>query len=1017
MEYRVLGPLEVVRDGVPVDVGGPKQRAVLAVLLLDAGRVVPADRIVDAVWGADHPPSVMAGLQAYVSNLRRVLRDDGAAVSPIVRRPPGYLLDVPPGAIDLTRFADDAAVAHAAVTERDWSAARDAATRALALWRGPLLADLQDEPWVQPVATGLQERRGECTEDLVTALLGLGDITTGLGLARDLHSADPLRERACWLYAVALYRAGRPADALAAYREHARVLDDELGLEPGPALRDLQGAILRQDPELSSWPGRPAARVPGVVEPAVPERPAPPPEPEPDTADSLVGRRRELATVTAALSDGGGWVILTGPAGIGKTRLAQEAAGRWSRDVPAARVLRVACPDDEGVPDWWPVRQLVRELGADPDAVLSRPAAAGVDAARFAVYERLLALLRAAADDGPLLVLVDDVQWADSTSVRFLTHLAGSAAAIRLGVVLTVRDGPAGPDLGALLAAAVRRPGTRQLAVPPLDAGEVGELVRRISGEPVDRRDADVLAARTGGNPFFVGEYARLPAEDRAGGSVPVAVRSVLGRRLSALDPAVLQVLRAAAVIGEPFDPELLRAVTRLDTDELADLLDDAADERIVQVSPGAAGWRFAHGLLRDEVLAGISDVRVRRLHLRVAEAVSAGGGVDRLVRRAAHLTAALPLADPAEALVACRAAAVDAEQRWNSDAAAQWWGTALRVFDQLPEAGPDRERDELVIARVAALARAGRGQTVLDVVDAAVLDAVRAGRTSSVGRLASALLRTTGAWPWAVYGEDPAPLLSRLAGVEQLVGTDPVAHAQVLAALAVGSCYDPDGTVPDLLAARAVEVAERSGDPDALADALLGRALTFSGVAERAAESVEILERLAGLPHRQQQVDDVLRHGLLTMATLTLGRVEDAARHVRQGIAGSELLRLPVSRAQLRWTEGMLAQWRGELGEAERLYDHAYELHQQTELYRSGVHYLAMLALRWDEGRLAELPDPSRGNAEIAPAALALITAARGDGDRAAELIRAELDRPEPVVWTSHGRWAMLAHAVADLG
>jgi len=126
-----------------------------------------------------------------------------------------------------------------------------------------------------------------------------------------------------------------------------------------------------------------------------------------------------------------------------------------------------------------------------------------------------------------------------------------------------------------------------------------------------------------------------------------------------------------------------------------------------------------------------------------------------------------LPLADAADAARACQAAALDAEQRWQSDTAAKWWGHALEVFDQHPD--PDTDRDDLVVAQVAALARAGRAQTVLDVIDAALLDAVRRGRMDSAGRLASTLLRTSGSWPWAAYGDDPAPLLARLAGLDPL--------------------------------------------------------------------------------------------------------------------------------------------------------------------------------------------------------------------------------------------------------
>lgn len=1018
--YRLLGPVEVVRDGRPVELGPPKQRAVLAVLLLDAGRVVSTDRLIDAVWGDDHPPSVTASLQAYISNLRRLLRDDERATSPIVRQPPGYLVDVATEDLDVTRFIAGCETVQAAVIAAEWTEAVDEAERALALWRGPVLVEHADEDWVRATAAALDERRTACEQNLVQALLGSGRVSAALARAGRLQAAHPLDERTSWLHLIALYRAGRPADALQAYRDHTVRLDRELGLEPGPALRDLQGAILRQEPELASWPDAPTARrplaaathPPGVVEP---QRP---PLVTPGFDRDLIGRERELGVLEELLREarqaGPRWVLLTGVAGIGKSRLVEEVLPGWP-----GRVARTRCPDDDGVPPWWPIRAVLRELGADPDAVLAPPAGVDADGARFAVYERVAGVFATAAGEQPLLVYVDDVHWADPSSLRFLTYLAEAQAPAHQIVVLTARDGVDSLELARLRAAVARRAGSRHVALPPLDAGQVAELVASVSGQAVEASDAVELARHTGGNPFFVCEYARLPEDERRNGEIPVAVRSVLGRRLAGLDPAVLQVLRTAAVIGDVLDIDLLARVTRLDRDELADLLDEAADEHIIVTAPGSGHYTFAHALLRDEVTTGLSPLRRQRLHARIAEAIGPGGG-ECGTRRAAHLLAALPLVDAADVFDACRSAAVDAESRWHSDAAARWWGHAVDVFDLLPP-DPGVDRDELVIAQVAALARAGRGQTVLDVVDAALLEAVRSARIASAGRLAAALLRAAGCWPWAAYGSDPAPLLARLAGLEPVVRADPGAHARILAALAVGSCYHPDADVPDTLSQRAITLAEQLGDPEVLADALLGRALTFSGVAARAPESVELLDRLAAVPHALGRVDDVIGHGLLSMAELVLGRSDAAAEHLRLGAVGSDLLRLPVSRAQLRWGDGTMALWfaadAADLAAAEGLFAAAFDMHRQTELYQAGVYFLARLSLRWVQGRMGELGhETGENNPGLAPWTRAVVAAARGDADADA-LIAAEVARAEPPVWTTHGRLTLLSHAVADRG
>ncbi|MBX6389715.1 MAG: AAA family ATPase [Frankia sp.] len=1047
--YRLFGPVEVIRDGRPVQLGGPKQRAVLAALLLDAGRVVSIDRLADAVWGDEHPPSMLSSLHAHISNLRRLLRDDERATSPIVRRTPGYVADVPPSDIDLRLFEGECDRAQAAVDAGDWPAAVLAAERAEALRRGPLLAEFADEPWVRAAASALDEAWAQCAQNAVVGLLGAGRVTAAVLRSRQLLLDAPLAERACWLHMVALYRAGRAAEALEVFRAQTHRMGEELGLDVGPALRDLQGAILRQDPELESWPAARATAgvtaVTGTVTSpatspaasAAVSRDAPvldaptagsgstagrtsrPASRAASARGDLVGRGREIAALESVLAEAmagsSRWVVLSGPAGIGKSRLAEEAAASWQRDGGA--VSRIGCPDD-AVPPWWPVRQLLRDLGADPDDVLTPPSGVDADAARFVVYDRVLAMLSAAARTRPLLLVAEDVHWADGASLRLLTHLADAGTLPGLAVVATARDGSGRPELDRLLAAAARRPGSRHLTVPPLTEDEVSELVSRISGQAIDAAEAAELAVRTGGNPFFVCEYARLPARERAGGRIPVAVRSVLGQRLAGLDPVVLQVLRAAAVIGDTLDIDLLGRVTRLDRDELADLLDEAADEHLIVQAAGTGRYVFAHALLRDEVLAGTSSLRRQRLHLRVAEALGAAAGGETPARRAAHLVAAAPLADAADVFDACRAAALDAERQWQSETAAHWWGQALDVLDQNPgDPGLDLhvDRDELVVARVTALARAGRGQTLLDVVDAGLLDALRRGRLDSAGRLAAALLRTTGSWPWAVYGDDPAPLLARLAGLEPLVAADPVAHVRVLSALAVGSCYDPDASVPDLLSRRAIELAERLGDDEALADALLGRALAFSGIAERAAETVELLTRLAAVPHTSARIDEVIVHGLLYLAKTALGDPE-AVEHARLGAFGSDLLRLPASRVQFRWAQGSLALWRDDdLTAAEAIFRHAFQLHRETELYQSGVYHVALLTLRWEQGRL-DRPDELLPMSPFVPWAAALIAVARG-APEADELIAAELARPEPVTWTTHGRLTMLAHAVADRG
>lgn len=1031
LRYLLLGSLLVTRDGVPLELGSPKQRTVLAVLLLERGRVVSTDRLADVVWGDDPPPNATSSLHAYISNLRRIL-GGGAAERVIVREAPGYRLQPPPGSLDLDDFlalAEDARKAEevarsAPRTTPDDGGLLRAAGDALALWRGPLLAELSDASWVRLEAAALEERRTACRELLITGLLDAGRVPEALAEATALSAEDPLRENGCWFRALATYRAGRSPEALTVIREHTERLDEELGLEPGSRIRTLQSAVLRQEPWLSSWPRPvPAPRVPAAVAEAGPAPSGPPaavPEPRRSPDGLLVGRRRELAVLEQALDDARSgsprWVVLTGPAGIGKTRLAQEAAARTIASGGSTAWTTVTA--ERGAPAWWSWRPVLRALGADPDEVLDPGAVVDPDVASFAVFEKVVGVVERAAAEAPRLLVFDDAQWADPLSVRCLVHLAGALRTQRVAVALTLREGEDWAAVRPLLDALARVDGRRDVAVPPLGPAAVSDLLTAVSGSVADAAEAQALADRTGGNPLFVREYAQLPAADRLGDRVPLAVRSILERRLAGLAPDVLKVLRAAAVLGDPTDVELLGMVTGLDLESLADCLDAAVDQQVLMPDPNGARFTFAHGLLRDEVLRGVTGLRRQRLHLRAAEAVGSRASRNRSVRRAQHLVAALPLADTGEALEACRVAAREAERNWDAEGAATWWEAALATFDRLPEgtASPD-ERDDLQVARVAALTRAGRGQTVLDVLDEGLLEAVRAGRTATAGRLAGMLLRVTGAWPWVAYGEDPSPLRSRLAGLEPFVADDAVAHVRVLAALAVGSYYEPDAAVPDALSRRALDLAEASGDADAVADALLARVLTYAAQSAHAEESVAHLQRLLDLPHTLSRLDEVLAHNAMTNALLCLGDLTGVAEHLQRGLAGSDLLRLPVARVQLRWMEASLAQWQGRFAEADALARAVEPLHRRTELYTGGVLAISRFGRYFEAGRLAELDLPAPGRPDDPDSwGLEAVAAARGLRDEAAGRVATRLAATWTPRWTDLGHLTLLAHVVADL-
>jgi YVTN family beta-propeller protein len=248
LEFSVLGPVEARRDGTRVDLGSRKQRAVLAVLLLNANRVVSAERLIDELWGATPPGTARSALQVYVAGLRKALGGDAASLRTVA---PGYLLALEPGSTDLDRFE---ALRAAARTSGDDEQAAALLHDALALWRDRPLADLDGEPFAEEAAARLDELRLAALEERIDADLALGRHSTLVAELDALVAEHPYRERFRRQLMLALYRSGRQADALAAYRAARDASVEGLGLEPGPELKALERAMLEQDPALALPP-------------------------------------------------------------------------------------------------------------------------------------------------------------------------------------------------------------------------------------------------------------------------------------------------------------------------------------------------------------------------------------------------------------------------------------------------------------------------------------------------------------------------------------------------------------------------------------------------------------------------------------------------------------------------------------------------------------------------------------------------------------------------------------------
>ena len=553
----VLGPLRGEVDGVPVDLGGRRQRAVLARLAVTGGEVVSVDTLVDDLWPGDAPQKAIAALQVQVSLLRRVLEPRRAPRSPaavLVSAAPGYALALGADGLDSRRFVGLLDRASAAAPGE----AMAMLTEALGLWSGAPFAEFGDEPWAAPEAARLAELRVVAAERLGEARLATGAAAAAVpDLERVVHD-HPLREGAVQLLAAALYRSGRQADALAVLARARRRLADELGVDPGPQLQATEREILAHGGL------RP---VPTATAPV-----APPPAPG---REAVLGRDAELerlrAVAKAAVAARGvRMVLVAGEPGAGKSVLvdglrAELAAAGW-----AAALGR--CPEVDGAPPGWAWREITRAFPSDDERLRPLHGAGGPGAAEetFWVGQALVELLGAAAAARPLLLVLDDLHRAEGETLQLLRWVVAGLAAAPVLVVATVRPAEIETDVEAALAA-LAGPIADRIELGGLSTAAVADLLARHGAGDADAATAALVGERTGGNPLFVRELARLIATDGAAAAaeaVPAGVRDVLRRRLHRLPAAAGTVLRHAAVLGGDVDVDVLVVLPGRDTED-----------------------------------------------------------------------------------------------------------------------------------------------------------------------------------------------------------------------------------------------------------------------------------------------------------------------------------------------------------------------------------------------------------------------------------------------------------------
>lgn len=754
MQFRVLGPVEVIDDdGRGVDVGGAQSRAVLAMLLVAGDRIVPVETILDRLWPQRQPSSAASTLQSYVSRLRRALRattsDDGPS---LVFEAGGYRLSVDDDLVDARQFVALADAGRARLDAGDTSDARRLLTDALALWHGPALHDVAEQSWARGAATRLDERRLAAIEDRVRADLLLGRHDLVVGELHDLVAEQPLREALSEHLAVALYRSGRQAEALRVIDDLRRRLVDELGVDPSHRIRELEGQILDHDPALAA--PRPSAPAPAPVVTAPEPNPIGPTAIDLDAghpgrggrhfhglvSGGLVGRAGEREALRTALESATRnvtqWVLLEGEPGIGKTRLLEQlgedaiAGGfdvLWGRSYESGAapalwtwmgIINGLAGVAEGLPDAY--RESIAQLqwSAGPRGRIDQ-----TDAGRYQLYEALAQLIVQAGRDGPLMVALDDLQWADAASLELIEFLAGYVIGSPVLFVATVRELELGRNdaLVHAMADLARRPTARRVHLRGLDLDAAGELVRDAIGGDASDDVVRAIHQRSDGNPFFMTELARLYAADpaltegevvrRIG--VPAGVRDVVHRRLAHLDAATVEALQMAAVLGPLAEVGLLSESMTATVDDTLDRLEPALAARLLLDDDAVVGAvHFSHGLVAEVLLDDMSALRRARLHLKAADAIEARGHRPADVAQvvAEHLWQAASVAPPERVATALEQAAMVAAGRFGLENADVLLERALHLRRQLPADRVDVGAELAVISRLAAVRRARYG-------------------------------------------------------------------------------------------------------------------------------------------------------------------------------------------------------------------------------------------------------------------------------------------------------------------
>ncbi|MFB9905761.1 BTAD domain-containing putative transcriptional regulator [Allokutzneria oryzae] len=967
VRFGVLGPLVAEDERGPVDLKGLRHRAVLARLLVARGRVVPVAMLIDDLWD-DAPEGALGAVQTFVGALRKALEPDRPPRTPsrlLVTAAPGYALRAEPGMVDAWRFEAAVATSAQLLDEGRAGEARSLLDDVLALWRGPAYAEFVEQDWARGEITRLDELRLLAVERRAEAALSSGQAAESVSDLQAHVAGHPLREDGWRLLALALYRAGRQGDALATLRQARAVLRSELGVDPGQSLRQVEADILAQAPHLTVHPARQARPV---------EHP-------------FVGRTEELAELEEAAATGRPRLALvSGAAGAGKTALARALTRRL--ESTGWITAWGTSPELPGAPSAWPWTQMSESLGGHE---LTPRVAEDPVVARFHRHRAVGSHLSAVAAKAPVLLVFDDLHWADEETLALLTALAADPGVGPVLIVGTYRSTEISDPLAEALGRAARTEPAR-IYLGGLSEPQVREMAEAITSRKMPPGAARMIHSRSAGNPFFVRELTRLweTEGDAALHAVPEGVRDVIRHRLARLGETARTHMRQAAVIGQVVDLDVLVSLAG-DENQVLDSVEAALLAGFLVEQEADRLW-FAHALVHETLYDDITRARRARWHASVAEIIEKARLAD-VEAIAHHLLRAGTRASAARTAHYTRAAAERAEKRFAPHEAARLWRAALDSTEDVDA----RDRLAAVMGLVRALAVTG---------DLREARRHRAEAITAAEALGEPLLTASviGAFDvpaiWTA-NDDEALSAHLVAAAERTLPLLPAEHeaerARLLITIAMERRGDAGQRGSD--AAREAEaIARRLGDPTLLAYALNGRFMqTFhrAGLApQRARIGQELLDLAAR--HSGLVTFEVLGHLILIQAGAALADLAAADRHAAEADLLAERYELPLVGVFTAWYAALRLAMTGRLDEARTAYRAAAARLTGTGMpgVEDGILPLALLCISAPDA------EPAGDWGPYESWARPLVLFAQGNREQALAAARAVPDSPRDLLF-----------------